>query len=294
MVLPAARDLVLRVLGHLADQREVALRILLEIRGRNERRAHERDELLPPARIVHHVGRRIHAVQLAIHLVVLEDDRVLADRVHGVLRLRLPHRDRVRLTLHHRCRHRRRRRRHQRHVRFLQSRRAQHRHQVVVGRGVARHDDALALQVGETVDAGRALGDDAVVAVDQREQEPHVRVVAEHTQHLRGRVAGGMGALERDGPHAAVDDLETGAGRALIGDVDRRGLDDRHRDGDREHRVRRERRNRPLAGRNRRRRLSALCEQGDGTPQQRAPGRNGTRWMSARRLQTRVNVVCGL
>jgi hypothetical protein len=32
-----------------------------------------------------------------------------------------------------------------------------------------------------------------------------------------------MGAPERDGPHATIDDTETGASRTLIGDVDRRG-----------------------------------------------------------------------
>ena len=196
--------------------------------------------------------------------------------LNRVLRLRLPHRDRVRLTLHHRSRHGRGRRRHQCDVRFLQSCRAQHRHQVVVGRGVARHDDALAFQVGEAVDAGRALGDDPVVAVDEREQKPHVRVVAEHAQHLRRRVAGGMGALERDGPHAAVDDLEPGARRALIGDVDGRRLNDRHRDGDGEHRVGRERRDRRLAGWNRRGRLSALREQSDRRQQRQQKKRNTT------------------
>jgi hypothetical protein len=60
-----------------------------------------------------------------------------------------------------------------------------------------------------------------------------------------------MRALERDSPHAAVDDLEPGTSRALIGDVDGRRFKDGHRDGDSEHRVGRERRNRSLAGWNR-------------------------------------------
>ena len=143
----------------------------------------------------------------------------------------------------------------------LQSRRAQHRNQVIVRRCVRRHDDPLALQIGETVDARRTLGHDAVVAVDHREEEAHVRVVAEDTQHLRCRIAGGMSTFQRDGSHATIDDPEPGTRRPLIGDVDRRRFDDRHRDGDGEHCVGRERRNRPLAGWNRR--LPALREQRD-------------------------------
>jgi hypothetical protein len=56
------------------------LRFPLKVRCRAERGPHERDEFLPPPRIVHHVGGRIQAVQLAIDLVVLEGDRVAAER----------------------------------------------------------------------------------------------------------------------------------------------------------------------------------------------------------------------
>jgi hypothetical protein len=65
-----------------------------------------------------------------------------------------------------------------------------------------------------------------------------------------------MRPFERDGSYAAVDDAEAGTRRALIGDVDRRSFKHRHRDGNREHRIGRERRNRRWRGR-----LSALREQ---------------------------------
>jgi hypothetical protein len=80
-----------------------------------------------------------------------------------------------------------------------------------VRRGVARHDDALALQVGEAIDARGPLGDDPVVAIHQREEETHVRVVAEHAQHLRRGISRGMRALQRDGAHTAVDDAKAAA-----------------------------------------------------------------------------------
>src|SRR5688500_9859603 len=119
MVLPTAGDLVLWVLRLLADQREVAFWILLKIRGRDERRTHEREEFLASAGIARYVSGRIDAVHLAIDLVVLEDDGVFADRADGILRLWLPHRDRVGLTLHHRSRHGGGRRRYQCDIRFL-------------------------------------------------------------------------------------------------------------------------------------------------------------------------------
>ena len=81
------------------------------------------------------------------------EQRLQKERLHGILRLGLPHRDRIRFTPGDRRSHRRCRRRHQRDVAFRQAGGTEHRHQVVVRRRVRWHDDALSLQVGKAADA---------------------------------------------------------------------------------------------------------------------------------------------
>ena len=44
------------------------------------------------------------------------------------------------------------------------------------------------MEIGQCADAGGTLRDDAVETLGEREQQPHVRIVAEDDEHLRGGV----------------------------------------------------------------------------------------------------------
>ena len=237
VVLPAPGDPRLGVAGHPAEEREEPLRILLHLARHPRQRTDELHQLASALRVLQHVGGGIDAEELAVRLVVLEDHGVGSECVCRVLRLGLPHRDRVGLAAHHRGGHASGGRRHDGHVRLGQSGRPQHRHQVVVRRRVTRHHNALALEVGQCSDARGALRDDAVQPLGQREEQPYLRVVSQHDQHLRGGVGGGVGAVVGQRADAAVDVLHAWSERAVVERVDRPGLQRRRGARHREQRV---------------------------------------------------------